>query len=308
MTRDEIMQNLKGIYVPVVTPFNRRGDLDEAGFKRNIRDFVKQGVGGLLVAGSTGEGPYLSNDEKLRLVDWARRLVRPPQVLLATTGLETTRETIQLSREAIARGADAILAVPPSYFKSRMDSPTLTAHFQTVADALKRPLLIYSIPQFTGVHIEPAAIARLSRHGNIAGLKESSGKLEFMQEILRVTNRAFHVMVGSALIMIEALEAGAAGAILGPANYATELCLEIDDYYHRGDVGAARQIQEQLKPLVLEVNIRCGIPGIKYATDLCGYKGGLPRPPLLPLRHGDQRKVVAALRKARIPFEQPGAA
>lgn len=300
MTRNEIISNLKGVFVPIVTPFNRRGGIDEAGFRSDLRKYAKEGFNGVLVAGSTGEGPYLAENERLRLVELARPLVPPPQLLLAGTGVETTRQTIHLSKEAVNRGADAVLVLTPSYFKNRMNSAALIAHFSAIADALRRPVMIYSIPQFTGIHMEPETIGRLSRHGNVAGLKESSGNVEFLRAVLKESDDGFHVLVGSALVMIEALQAGAAGAVLGPANYIPGVCLEIYRLYLQGNLEAAQELQRRIIPLVQEVNVRGGIPAIKHAVDLCGYKGGKPRGPLLPLGPAEERKVAAALRKAGI--------
>jgi 4-hydroxy-2-oxoglutarate aldolase len=299
MRNKEVLANLKGIFVPIVTPFNRRGDIDEAAFRRNLQRYVKSGANGILVAGSTGEGPYLTPEERLRLVEIARPLVPPPQLLLVQTGVETTRQTLRLSRAALARG-DAVLVLTPSYFKNRMDSAALTAHFSAIGDALHRPVLIYSIPQFTGIHMDPATIGRLSRHGNVVGLKESSGNMEFMKEVLKQADPGFRVLAGSALIMLEAFQAGAAGAVLGPANYIPDICMDIYRLYCAGDVETARKLQQRIIPLVEEVNVRGGIPGIKYALDLCGYRGGKPRGPLLPLRPEEERRVAAALKKAGI--------
>ena len=308
MTSKEVLAHLKGVFVPVVTPFNRRGNVDEAGFRSNIRRYVKQGFNGVLIAGSTGEGPYLTEHERLRLVEVARPLIPSPQLLLVGTGVETTRQTIHLSKEAVSRGADALLVLTPGYFKNRMDSEALTAHFSAIADAVRRPVLIYSIPQFTGINIDPPTIARLSRHGNIAGLKESSGKMDFLHEVLEKSQTGFRVLAGSALIMLDAFQAGASGAVLGPANYIPDLCLEIYRLYNQGNLEAARAVQQRIVPMVQEVNVRAGIPGIKYALDLCGYTGGKPRSPLQPLRPAEERKVAAALREVGIRPKRPRAA
>ena len=304
MTNKQVLEHLKGIFVPVVTPFNRRGEVDGSGFRSNVRRYVKQGFDGVLIAGSTGEGPYLTERERLWLVELARPLIPAPQLLLVGTGVETTRQTIHLSKEAVKRGADALLVLTPGYYKNRMDTAALTAHFSTVADAVLRPVLIYSIPQFTGIHIDPATIARLSRHGNIAGLKESSGNLEFLREVLKKSRSGFHVLAGSALIVLEAFHAGAVGAVLGPANYIPDLCLRIYRLYLQGDLEGARKLQQRIIPLVQEVNVRAGIPGIKCALDLCGYKGGKPRNPLLPLRPAEERKVASALREVGISLNR----
>ncbi|MCL5005198.1 MAG: dihydrodipicolinate synthase family protein [Acidobacteria bacterium] len=302
MTREEVVSKIKGIFLPILTPYSRRGDIDLTAFRRNLRRYAKEGVNGVIVAGSTGEGPYLTEDERLRLLDVARPIIRSPQLLMAGTGLETTRQTIQLSREAIARGADAVLVLTPAYFKPRMDSGALTTHFRAVADGLPRPLLIYSIPQFTGIQMEAATIARLSRHPNIAGLKESSGNIEFLRDVMRRSRSKFRVLAGSALILLDALEAGAAGAVLGPANYIPGLCAKIYDCYCRGEKESARALQRRIEPMVRDINVRCGVPGVKYAADLCGYTGGMPRAPLAPLTSAERGWVKAALKKARIPL------
>ena len=260
MTSTEIISNLKGIFLPIVTPYNRRGDIDEAGFRSNLRRFVKEGLNGILLAGSTGEGPYLTERERLRLVELARPLIAAPQLLLVGTGVETTRETIHLSREAVALGADAVLVLTPSYFKNRMNSSALTAHFSTIADAVRRPVLIYSIPQFTGIHMDPETIGHLSRHGNIVGLKESSGNMQLLRDVLEKSETGFRILAGSALIMLDALQAGAAGAVLGPANYIPGICMEIYRLYSQGEIDAAQKLQQRIIPLVEEVNVRCGIP------------------------------------------------
>lgn len=300
MTNKEIVSNLKGVFVPIMTPFNQRGGIDETAFRSDLRRYVKEGANGIVVAGSTGEGPYLTERERMRLVELARPLIPPPQLLLVGTGVETTRETIRLSREAVARGADAVLVLTPSYFKNRMDSSALTAHFSAIADALRRPVMIYSIPQFTGIHMDADTIGHLSQHGNIAGLKESSGNLDLLREVVQKANSRFRVLAGSALIMIEALQAGAAGAILGPANYIPNICVDLYRLYCRGEIETALEIQRRLAPMVKEVNVRFGIPGVKCAADLCGYKGGKPRGPLLPLSSAEEGMVAAALKKAGI--------
>ncbi len=140
MTRDQIIKNLQGIIAPVVTPFNRRGDVDEGLLRENLSRYVGIGLAGILVAGSTGEAPYLAESERLRLVEVAREVVKPPELLLVGTGLESTDATLRLSREAVARGADALLVLTPNYYKSRMDSAALVAHYRAVAAGVTRPV------------------------------------------------------------------------------------------------------------------------------------------------------------------------
>lgn len=308
MTRKEILQNIKGIFAPVLTPFNVRGDIDESLFSENLHRYAGSGLSGIVVAGSTGEAPYLTEQERLRLTELARKVVRSPEILIVGTGLEGTRETIRLSREAISRGADAILLLTPNYFRSRMNSDLLSAHFRTIADSLRRPIIIYNIPQFTGVRMDPAALAALSRHENIAGVKESSGDLKYFKSILRAIKengrRSFRVLCGSAPIQLEAMRAGAAGGVLGQADFVPELCVGLYDAFQQGRMKAAEDFQQRLNPLAQIIGIQYGVPGIKAAADFCGYHGGPPRPPLKPLRAGDRRIVMDAVRASRAGLDQ----
>ncbi len=303
VTRKDIIDNLRGIFLPIVTPFNRRGGIDEGCFRENLRRYVEAGLAGILVAGSTGEAPYLAERERLRLVQLARELVRPPQLLIAGTGLESTRATIFLSREAIARGADVVLVLTPNYFKSRMDSAALTAHYRAVADAVRRPVEIYSIPQFTGIYIDVGTIARLSRHPNIVGLKESSGNLTFVRAVLRKVRPAFRVLVGSGVIILEGLRAGAAGGVLGQAGFVPELCVGLHEAFRHGQMRVARSLQQRLALLVEKIHVPYGVAGVKAALDLCGYHGGTPRAPLLSLDTAGRRAVAAAIKEARLGLE-----
>ena len=188
MTRQQTIDSLKGVFVPVVTPFQRDGEIDEGRFRENMARYAALGLAGVLVAGSTGEAPYLNERERLRLVEIAREIVRPPQLLLAGTGLESTRATILLSREAAARGADALLLLTPAYYRPRLDPAPwrrTTAPWRTRSS---KPTLIYSIPQFTGIRLPPETVAALSRHPNIVGIKDSSGDLRYLRR--RVACRA----------------------------------------------------------------------------------------------------------------------
>ena len=303
MTRKEIIQNLKGIFPPVVTPFNRRGEIDEGLFRENVQKLVGIGLSGVLVAGSTGEAPYLAEGERLRLVEVARGLVRAPEILIAGTGLESTDATVRLSREAVARGADALLVLTPNYYKSKMDADTLAAHYRAVARKVERPVIIYSIPQFTGLHLEPSTLGKLSQIPNVVGLKESSGDIRFVRVILRRVRPGFRVLVGSAVILSEALRAGAVGAVLAQADFAPELCVGLYQAFLQRKKKTALEFQQRLLPLAQKISLPFGVPGIKAALDLSGYAGGFPRAPLAPLGPAERELVAAALREARSGLE-----
>jgi len=298
MTREQIIKNLRGVICPVVTPFNRRGDVDEGLLRENLSRYAGSGLSGILVTGSTGEAPYLAESERLRLVEVAREVVKPPELLLAGTGLEGTEATLRLSRESVARGADALLVLTPNYYKSRMDSAALVAHYRAVAAVVARPVVVYSIPQFTGLYVDPETIGKLSRLPNVVGLKESSGKLDFVRAVLRKVRPGFRVLVGSVSILYDGLRAGAVGGVLGQANFAPALCVGLYDAFLHRRAREARELQQRLLPLAQKISIPYGVAGIKAALDLCGYHGGPPRPPLLPVSVQVRREIAAALREA----------
>lgn len=303
MNRIQVIDHLKGIFCPVVTPFNRRGDIEEGLFRENLVRYSDLGLAGIVIAGSTGEAPYLEARERLRLLDLARPIMRPPQLLIVGTGLESTRETIRLSREAAGRGADAVLVITPAYYKSRMNSDALTAHFRAVADSLRRPVILYHIPQFTGVRMDPKAIGALSRHPNIVALKESSGDLDLVRTVIRGSRRGFPVLVGSPVIFLDALGSGASGGVLGMSGFVPELCVGVYEAFRQRRLSAARDLHRRLSLLVQRIGVPYGIPGVKAAVELCGYAAGFPRMPLAALTGKEKREVTFALRDARAGLE-----
>jgi 4-hydroxy-2-oxoglutarate aldolase len=298
MTRNQIIESLGGVICPVATPFNRRGGVDEGFFRENLSHLSGIGLAGILVAGSTGEAPYLAESERLRLVEVAREMVKAPEILMVGTGLESSNATLKLSREAVARGADVLLVLTPNYYKPKMDCAALVAHYRTVAGGVTRPVMIYSIPQFTGLEVAPATIGALSRLPNVVGLKESSGKLEFVKAVLGKVQRGFRVVVGAPSIFYDALCEGAVGGVLGVANYAPSLCVDLYRAFLHRQAAEARELQQRLAPLGQKINVPYGVAGIKVALDLCGCHGGIPRLPLLPVAAAAKKQIAAALREA----------
>jgi 4-hydroxy-2-oxoglutarate aldolase len=299
MQRKQVREAFVGIFPPVLTPYNNRaGEIDESKFCQNLGKLKEAGLSGVVVAGSTGEAPYLSSKERLRLTRLARRSVKPPQLLIVGTGLESTRGTIELGRQAVECGADALLVITPNYYKSRMSSEALIAYYRTVAESVHKPVIIYHIPQFTGIRMEPDAIAELSKHPNIIGLKESSGDLAFVRSVLRSAKENFHVLVGSAMIIVEAIRAGARGGILGQADIAPELCLAVYEAAARGDWKRAKELHAHLLPLATKISVPFGVAGVKYAAEVRGFFAGPPRGPLRPLTAKDKAQVEDALRES----------
>src|SRR5438093_9112349 len=211
---------------PMVTPFDESGAVRYSDFERNIDRYLEAGIDGYLVLGSNGESVYLEHEEKLTLIEGARRRVPSSCTLLAGTGVESTRATIELTREAADRGVDAVLVKNPFYFKSQMTYDVYLAHYTAVADASPVPVIIYNVPVFTGVPLQSRLVIELAKHPNIRGLKDSSGDVKLISEVVWNTDK-FPVLAGAAPTLFPAMTAGARGGIVaiacGPAKAALSL-------------------------------------------------------------------------------------
>ena len=274
---------LRGIFPPLATPFAADGSVELTALSANVQKYNRSGVAGYVVVGSTGESVYLSEDEKVKIWEAVRSAADGGKILIAGTGCEATVETIALTRRAAELGYHAALVRTPSYFRSQMTNAVLERHFRAVADASPIPVLIYSVPQFTGLKVEAPLVARLAVHPNILGLKESSGDVQLIAEIRRTTPAEFQVLVGSASVLYPALCVGAQGAVLAAACVLPELCVEVYQAACAGEHARARVLQEKLLEPTAAVTTRFGIAGLKFAMELRGYVGGAPRAPLLPL-------------------------
>lgn len=270
---------LSGVIPPITTPFER-GNLSTRRLEENLKKWNRTGLSGYLVLGSNGEGVYLNKKEKMKVIEVTRKSIPSSMAMIVGTGEESTRETIRLTNEAAKAGANFGLVITPSYFKGSMKSQVLYDHFMAVADASEMGILLYNVPQFTGINLEAEVVAKLSLHPNIVGIKDSSGNIGQLSEIVHLSKKGFAVFVGSAPVFFPALCVGAVGGILAVANAVPKECVQIYQYFRQGKWGEALALQNQLTPLAKAVTARYGIGGLKMAMDLNGYFGGDPRLPL----------------------------
>jgi 4-hydroxy-2-oxoglutarate aldolase len=161
-----------------------------------------------------------------------------------------------------------------------MKPQILYDHFMSVAESSQIGILIYNVPQFTGINLEAEIVAKLSEHPNIIGIKDSSGNIGQLSEIVHLSKKGFDVFVGSAPVFYPALCVGAVGGILAVAQIAPQECVQIQNLFSKGKMDEAKALQSQLTPLAKAVTTRYGIGGLKMALDMTGYFGGDPRPPL----------------------------
>jgi 4-hydroxy-2-oxoglutarate aldolase len=286
---------LQGIFPPVTTPFDQDGSLALDQLRKNIVRYNGTGVAGYVVIGSSGESVRLSRTEIEQAWSAAREAASSEKILIAGTGVDSTAETIARTNRAAELGYQVALVKTPYYYKPQMTADAHAEHYLRVADAAHIPLLIYSVPQLTGVAVEAPLVARLAQHPNIIGIKESSGVMQRVGEIIHLAPAGFQTLVGSATTFYPSMALGAIGGILAVADFLPELCVELYDACVAGDYARARTLQERLIDPTITLVAKFGIPGVKYAMDRAGYYGGPARRPLLPLSEAQKKEAERVL-------------
>ncbi|HVN04197.1 MAG TPA: dihydrodipicolinate synthase family protein [Bryobacteraceae bacterium] len=272
---------LQGIFAPVTTPFDHAGNIYAAKVQHNIEKWNRTTLAGYVTTGSTGESVMLSGAEKLEFWEMVAQHAAPEKLLIAGTGVESVRETVCLTNRAAELGYKAALVKTPHYYKNmlnRADAQML--YYRAVADQARIPVIIYNIPQATGLDIPATAVAELSEHPNIMGIKESSGSMEKVMQMIRETRHGFQVAVGNAPTLWPALLMGATAGILAFANAAPYAAIAIWEAYRTREEEAGRDWQNRIARAAMLTTTKYGVPGLKHAMDLNGYYGGPPRLPL----------------------------
>ncbi|HEX6308256.1 MAG TPA: dihydrodipicolinate synthase family protein [Longimicrobiales bacterium] len=294
----DLNERLQGVFPPIITNFDATGEIAPIPFRENLRRWIETPIDGIVLFGSNGEGALLDEDEKRRLTGFARDVVPAGFLLIAGTSGESTRATIRQTRELAAEGADVMLVHPPAYFGPYLTVAALLEHFRAVADASPVPVLVYHIPKYTKVTLEAGFVAELMRHPNVAGLKDSSGDLKRFADFTNACEAGCRLFIGNGALLYTALELGAAGGILGVANFAPVLCADLVRRFRDGKPGEAGRIQGRLTPLHREIVAAHGAVGCKAALDLMSWAGGPPRPPLQALAERDRQKVARVMQEA----------
>jgi len=283
---------VKGIFPALVTPFDSDGSVSLNAVRENIRRYNGTGIAGYVVLGSTGEAVMLSRAEADSVLAAAKEAAASTKFLIAGTGAESTAETIARTKRAGELGYAAALVKTPYYYKPVYKAETYIHHFRAVADASPIPVLLYSVPQFTGITLETPEILALAAHPNIVGIKDSSGNIQRVAEIVAGAPPDFQVLTGGAAVVYPALTVGARGAILALAAALPEKCAEVFLLFQSGRHEQAKALQLELAVASKRIVSEQGIAGVKYAMDLRGYCGGLPRLPLLPLTEEKKQSVA----------------
>jgi 4-hydroxy-2-oxoglutarate aldolase len=294
---------LRGIFPAMVTPFAADESVSLSALQENICLYNETGVSGLVILGSTGESVMLTREEADSILVAAKDAAAPNKILIAGTGAESTAETIARTKRAAALGYRVALVKTPYYYKPVYRAENYFRHYRAVADASPIPILLYSVPQFTGVTLETPEILMLADHPNIVGIKDSTGHIQRAGELVAHAPSSFNVLTGGAAVIYPALVVGARGAVLALASALPEKCAELYDLFRAGQHEKAKQLQLLLVKASKRIATDNGIPGIKYAMDLRGYQGGLPRLPLLPPNETQKRaiaEIIAQLHPAAV--------
>ena len=291
---NENKRKLSGVFAPVTTPF-RDDQPDQEALAFNLRRLRRTGLTGYLALGSNGEAQSLTDKER-RLVLEVFAREKGDKVVMVGTGCESTAETIEKSHMAVQMGFDYVSILPPHYFPKLVDAAALIRHYERVAEEVAAPVLLYNAPQFTGgVTIPPKAIVELSRHPNVAGIKDSAaaGPGRYMVEL--EPQQDFSVLAGSINTFYSSLHLGATGGILSVGNVVPDRCAELHDLFKRAMYVEAREVNAGLVRLSQAISGRSGVAGVKAAMDLVGLKGGRPRDPLAPVTGERVAEIKEAL-------------
>lgn len=273
-------ENLRGILLPFPTPFDAGGAIDVGGLRSNIESWNKLGIKGYVALGSTGERVHLDERECLEVIEATRAVVPREMAFIVGAGRESVRATVNEVRRVAEAGADAVLVITPHFYRGAMTQSALHSYYMAVADDAPVPVLLYSMPELTGIALAPETVARLGEHENIVGLKDSSGDIINLAESLRLVGEGFSVLTGNGSLLYAALAAGAVGGILAVGCVAPQLAVDIYRAVQAGEHAQARELQQRLTPVALAVPKRFGIGGLKAALDRLGFKGGQVRAPL----------------------------
>jgi 4-hydroxy-2-oxoglutarate aldolase len=287
--------DVSGIFPALTTPYHDDGSVALDHFKANLARYNKTALAGYVVLGSTGESVLLSSAEADSILVVGKEAAASGKLLIAGTGAESTAETIVRTKRAAALGYDVALVKTPYYYKPAYKTETYLRHYRAVADASPIPILLYSVPIFTGVTLETPEIVALAEHANVIGIKDSSGAIQRIVEVAAQAPKKFQILTGSAGVLHPALASGARGAILALASALPEKCVELFELFKSGQHATAQTLQQHLALASKAIVSEGSIAGLKHAMDLRGYHGGLPRLTLLPLADAKKAHIAQVI-------------
>jgi 4-hydroxy-2-oxoglutarate aldolase len=290
---------LEGILPPLPTFFDRDDALDLSTLNRHVSSMHAAGIRGFVALGSNGEAPHLDDGERFRVIATVREAAGDDGLVVTGASAASTRGTIALCRQAASAGAHVALVLTPAYYRGQMTAAVLRAYYVAVADASPIPVAIYNMPaNAAGVDLDAETVIALAAHPRIIAVKDSSGNIAKLAQIVAGAREGFAVFAGSAGFLLPALSVGAVGAVAALANIAPRECLRIVDLWRAGQLDAARELQARLVAPNTAVTTGYGVAGLKAALRLVAGYGGEPRAPLTPLSDADRVRLRLILTEA----------
>ncbi len=283
------------VLTAMVTPFNQQGEVDYQAAKELALRLVENGSDGLVISGTTGESPTLTTEEKLALYTTVVEAVGGKATVIAGTGSNDTKKSVELTKEAERTGVDGILAVAPYYNKPPQEG--IFRHFKTIAESTALPVMVYNIPGRTGINITPSTMRRLAEVKNIVALKESAGDLNQAAEMVRVLPKDFLVYSGDDSLTLPMLSVGATGVVSVASHLVGRRMKTMIDEYCQGDVAKAAEIHNELLPLFKVLFITTNPIMVKAALNLLGIEVGTTRLPLVEPDESELDKLKDVLRQ-----------
>lgn len=282
-----------GVYTAMVTPFQSDGSIDEAALRSLVDAQLAGGVQGLVPMGTTGESPTVTHEENIRVIEVVAEQAAGRTSIIAGTGSNSTAEAVRMTRLAKDVGATATLQVTPYYNKPTQEG--LYRHFMTIAEATDLPMVVYNIPGRTARNVENETMLRLATHPNIVAVKEASGSMAQVMEIVSARPDGFSVLSGDDNLTLPLMSLGGEGVVSVASNIAPRLMVRLVEAARRGDFVEARALHYRLLPLFRAVFLQTNPIPIKYALAAKRIITEAYRLPLVPLDETDKRRVDAIL-------------
>ena len=291
---DTTSKPLKGIVVPVITPFYEGGEFAFPMLELNIERLSLSGIHGFLALGPAAEPKSLSATEKLDAIKCIARHMKKNQVLIVASIFESTRETVEFAVRAESLGAEYIVLSPPSFYAGQMSDETLIRYFVDVASAVGVPCILLNVPQFSGgYNINQDVIDACAAHSNIIGIVDSS--MSGIEKIIANAPENFYVLSGAAHTFISALINGGAGGVVPLANSHPVIALDVYDAFSNHDFTSLQALNRKMICLDGALSGLLGVAAIKFAMDKNGFYGGPTRLPLLPLADDEKTRLDKAI-------------
>jgi 4-hydroxy-tetrahydrodipicolinate synthase len=282
---------------PHITPFDINGEIDEPALRKLVHFWIDEGASGLVPCGSNGEAPYMTREERKKVIEIVVDEANRKVPVIAGTGAPSTRETVNLTRDAKDVGADAALIVTPYYYTPNDEE--LFDHFKTILESVDLPIILYNVPKFTGYNLNINVVRRLVReYSQIVGIKDSSGLVGRISELVSYVGDKISVLGGTGDMILPCLEMGGSGGIVAIANVAPKLCSDIYNAFKSEDHDEARRLQIRgvhLNELLVKKFNQ--ISSIKEALMQLGQPAGFPRRPSLPLKQEAREEIKNSLFK-----------